>query len=41
MSKLTIVRGFNDVLPLDRYKWQFLESKVKLILDRYNYSETR
>ncbi|ABI83512.1 histidine--tRNA ligase [Francisella tularensis] len=41
MSKLTIVRGFNDVLPLDSYKWQFLESKVKLILDRYNYSETR
>ncbi|ABO46114.1 histidine--tRNA ligase [Francisella tularensis] len=41
MSKLTIVRGFNDVLPLDSYKWQLLESKVKLILDRYNYSETR
>lgn len=41
MSKLTIVRGFNDVLPIDSYKWQFLESKVKLILDRYNYSETR
>lgn len=41
MSKLTIVRGFNDILPLDSYKWQFLESKIKLILDRYNYSETR
>ncbi|ORM38367.1 histidine--tRNA ligase [Francisella endosymbiont of Ornithodoros moubata] len=41
MSKLTIIRGFNDVLPLDSYKWQFLESKIKLILDRYKYSETR
>ncbi|MDE4953041.1 histidine--tRNA ligase, partial [Francisella tularensis subsp. holarctica] len=28
-------------MPLDSYKWQFLESKVKLILYRYNYSETR
>ncbi|APC92345.1 MULTISPECIES: histidine--tRNA ligase [Francisella] len=41
MSKLTIIRGFNDVLPLDSYKWQFLETKIKFILDRYNYSETR
>ncbi|MDE5020690.1 histidine--tRNA ligase, partial [Francisella tularensis subsp. holarctica] len=41
MSKLTMVRGFNDVLPLDSYKWQFLESKVKLLLDRYNSSDTR
>ncbi|WP_150464183.1 histidine--tRNA ligase [Francisella sp. XLW-1] len=41
MSKLTIIRGFNDILPSDSFKWQFLESKIKSILGRYNYDEVR
>ncbi|AIT09488.1 histidine--tRNA ligase [Candidatus Francisella endociliophora] len=41
MSKLTIIRGFNDILPDQSRKWQFLESKIKSILDNYNYNETR
>lgn len=41
MSKLTIIRGFNDILPQESYKWQFLESKIKSILDKYNYDEVR
>ncbi|WP_265658056.1 histidine--tRNA ligase [Francisella philomiragia] len=41
MSKLTIIRGFNDILPQESCKWQFLESKIKSILDKYNYDEVR
>lgn len=41
MSKLTIIRGFNDILPDQSRKWQFLESKINSILNSYNYSETR
>ncbi|KEI34935.1 histidyl-tRNA synthetase [Francisella sp. W12-1067] len=41
MSKFTIVRGFNDILPNDSYKWQYLESQLREILDQYNYNETR
>lgn len=41
MSKLTIIRGFNDILPDQSFKWQFLESKIKSILDNYNYNEVR
>lgn len=41
MSKLTAVRGFNDILPEQSHKWQFLESKIKSILDNYHYDEIR
>ena len=41
MSKLTAIRGFNDVLPEQSRKWQFLESKIKSILNSYNYDEVR
>lgn len=41
MSKITAIRGFNDILPEQSHKWQFLESKIKSILNRYNYDEVR
>lgn len=41
MSKLTIIRGFNDILPEQSCKWQFLESKIKSLLNKYHYNETR
>lgn len=41
MSKLTAIRGFNDILPEQSHKWQFLESKIKSILNSYNYDEVR
>ncbi|ASG68821.1 histidine--tRNA ligase [Francisella halioticida] len=41
MSKLTAIRGFNDTLPEQSHKWQFLESKIKSILNNYNYDEVR
>ena len=41
MNKIQIIRGFNDILPTDSHKWQYLESKIKSILQNYNYDETR
>ena len=41
MSKFKIIRGFNDILPSDSYKWQYLESKIKSVLDSYGYDEAR
>lgn len=41
MSKITAIRGFNDILPEQSHKWQFLESKIKSILNSYNYDEVR
>lgn len=41
MNKIQIIRGFNDILPTDSHKWQYLESKIKNILQNYNYDEVR
>lgn len=41
MNKIQIIRGFNDILPTDSHKWQYLESKIKSILKSYSYDETR
>ena len=41
MKKIQAIRGFNDILPQDTYKWQYLESKIKSILDFYSYDEVR
>jgi histidyl-tRNA synthetase len=41
MNKIQIIRGFNDILPTDSHKWQYLESKIKNILKNYNYDEVR
>ncbi|MBQ8996092.1 MAG: histidine--tRNA ligase [Oscillospiraceae bacterium] len=38
---ITSPRGTSDVLPSDSYKWQFVESKLKEVCERFNYSETR
>lgn len=41
MNKIQIIRGFNDILPDDSHKWQFLESKINKVLKKYNYQEVR
>nr|WP_027314316.1 histidine--tRNA ligase [Balneatrix alpica] len=41
MAKIQAIRGMNDVLPQDARWWQFLESKVKQVLDAYGYNEIR
>lgn len=35
------VKGTYDVLPNESYKWQYLESKIKQIMKKYNYEEIR
>ncbi|HSG04625.1 MAG TPA: histidine--tRNA ligase [Marinobacterium sp.] len=41
MAKLQAIRGMNDLLPDQSPVWQFLESKVKLVLQSYGYAEVR
>jgi histidyl-tRNA synthetase len=39
--KTTAVKGFNDILPFDSPKWQYLESIAREIFHVYGYAETR
>ena len=41
MSKLTAIRGMNDILPEQTPCWQFLERTVADILASYGYGEIR
>ncbi len=41
MSKIQAVRGMNDILPDDIYKWQYFENAVKSTLKSYGYQEIR
>ncbi len=34
-------KGTKDLLPQDTYKWQIVESKLKEVLDSYNFKEIR
>ncbi len=41
MKKLQAIRGMNDLLPADSPVWQYLESTVADVLQRYGYAEMR
>ncbi len=41
MKKIQIIRGFNDILPQDSYKWQHLENQIKSVLYSYSFDEVR
>lgn len=41
MSKITAIRGFNDVLPSDAKKWRKLEAILGDVLDGYGFSQIR
>ncbi|WP_151192977.1 histidine--tRNA ligase [Cysteiniphilum sp. JM-1] len=41
MSKIQAVRGMNDILPSDIYKWHFFENAIKQTLHNYGYQEIR
>ncbi|AKG07998.1 histidyl-tRNA synthase [Moraxella bovoculi] len=41
MSKITAIRGFNDVLPSDAQKWRKLEVILGDVLDGYGFSQIR
>ena len=41
MSKLTAIRGMNDILPEETPCWQHLERTVSHVLASYGYGEIR
>jgi histidyl-tRNA synthetase len=41
LKKLQAIRGMNDLLPSDSPVWQYLESTVADVLQRYGYAEIR
>jgi len=41
MSKIQAIRGMNDILPGETPVWQYLESTVQKVLQRYSYRELR
>lgn len=40
-TKIQAIRGMNDLLPSDSSSWQFLESCVRRLMQRYDYREIR
>jgi histidyl-tRNA synthetase len=40
-QKLLAVKGMNDILPPDSARWEWLEGKVRLLMDRYAYRNVR
>ncbi|UNU74261.1 histidine--tRNA ligase [Moraxella nasovis] len=41
MSKITAIRGFNDILPSDAKKWRHVENILSQVLDGYGFSQIR
>lgn len=41
MSKLTAIRGFNDILPTETAKWRKVEAILTQVLDGYGFSQIR
>ena len=35
------MKGTEDILPKDSYKWQYLEDTVRAIFDTYQFKELR
>ena len=40
-QKLLAVKGMNDILPPDSARWEWLEGKVRQLMDRYTYRNVR
>ncbi|KQR44907.1 histidine--tRNA ligase [Acidovorax sp. Leaf160] len=40
-QKLTAVKGMNDILPPDSARWEWLEAKVRALMERYAYRNLR
>lgn len=41
LMKFKSVKGTRDVLPNEAHKWQFVEQKIREIMERFNYREIR
>lgn len=40
-ERLSAVKGMNDVLPADSWRWEWLEEKVRHLMHRYGYENIR
>lgn len=40
-EKLAAVKGMNDILPPDSARWEWLEDKVRVLMERYAYRNIR
>jgi histidyl-tRNA synthetase len=40
-SALRAVKGMNDILPPDSWRWEWLEQKLRLLMTRYGYQNAR
>ena len=40
-QKLFAVKGMNDILPPESARWEWLEGKVRLLMDRYAFRNVR
>lgn len=41
LERLTAVKGMNDILPPESARWEWLESKVRALMERYAYRNIR
>ena len=41
MSKIQSLRGMNDCLPEDSPYWQYVESRIQSVFQRFGYKEMR
>ncbi|HEU6455097.1 MAG TPA: ATP phosphoribosyltransferase regulatory subunit, partial [Roseateles sp.] len=41
MQPLQAVKGMNDILPPDSARWEWLEAKMRSVLQRYGYANVR
>ena len=41
VERVTSVKGMNDILPPDSARWEWLEGKVRTLMDRYSYRSIR
>ncbi len=41
VERVTSVKGMNDILPPDSARWEWLEGKVRTLMDRYSYRNIR
>ena len=41
MNQLRRIKGTQDILPEDSYKWIALENKIRAVMQKYNFSELR
>ena len=40
-EKLSAIKGMNDILPPDSARWEWLEGKVRALMQRYAYRNLR